>query len=338
MSFWARQAQREHIQQIITLIDSYIRPDLQRAITEATSRTAEAPGPDSSPPHQAQTTRRATEAQVPDGACRNGGDQYPDSADPGSELKANSGIMPTPREPYVKRPVFSSLNAFSNTIIPLPPTGLDQPLSEMASTGLDQGSPPSSSRPSPPIGSHTYTTSSNPLVATLSANEPWRNVSIDRSPLARIAKALRHLRSGSSLPKGIFRGATSDDLLVLETLYQALTRMIQGIDKTVADIVNTASQRFDEHMASSGQETAPVKKLRCFKDQEEWQVNGAKKTRWNPNADWGSEMVFSEVEAKPQEPAMRGPGSRLRQTYVPDEWSWSASESPFWETEVSDNW
>ena len=150
--------------------------------------------------------------------------------------------------------------------------------------------------------------------------------SLDPSALSRIAASLRHLLSGSDIPEGTFDGSTSDDVSVLDDLCQSLSHILQEIDRNIAAALRPAAERFDNHIQSSTSSSASTTGTCRYKAQEEWQTGRGRKTQWDPDADWDSDMVWSEVEVS--QPAGKRAPSRLRQTYVPCEWSIPLTELP----------
>jgi len=149
---------------------------------------------------------------------------------------------------------------------------------------------------------------------------------LEPSALSRIAASLRHLRSGSDIPEGTFEGSTPDDISVLDHLCQSLSHILQEIDRNIAAVLRPAAERFDHHMQSSASFSASTARTCRYQAQEEWQTGRGKRTQWNPDADWDSDMAWTEVEVcRPAE--SHGP-SKLRHTYVPCEWSRPLTEPP----------
>lgn len=328
MSVLAREARREHIQQIMKLINTKIRPAILRAIDETTAPKA---GSSSDRPDQmAFAPNTVVDTEAP-GAFKSTDDKYPNPSAP----RAGTAVS----------------NTHTYGVNPLNPTDYHD------ATGLDpysnQGRTIEKSKRRIPVDGptastsgegRTLTTFNSGFVKSKYLDRTVRPLPLpldDRRALSRIAISLRHLRSGHDIPEDIFGGgggATSaDDLTVLDSLYQSLNRMVQAIDRRVAAIAKTATGRFDRHMASL--EEAQAHSPRHFKNQEEWQTRGGKKkTRWNPDAEWGEETVWSEVEVEHGEPVRRRAGSRLRYSYIPDDWTRLPPEESSYEEEESSIW
>jgi hypothetical protein len=332
MSVLAREARREHIQQIMKLINTKIRPAILRAIDETTALKA---GSSSDRPDQmAFAPNTVVDTEAP-GAFKSTDDKYPNPSAP----RAGTAVS----------------NTHTYGVNPLNPTD------DHDATGLDpysnHGRTIEKSKRRIPVDGPTASTSGEGRTLTTCNSgfvkskyldrivHPLPLPLDDRRALSRIAISLRHLRSGHDIPEDIFGGGggptSADDLTVLDSLYQSLSRMVQAIDRRVAAIAKTATERFDRHMASlEAQSEAQSRRPRHFEDQEEWQTRGEKKkTRWNPDADWGEEMVWSEVEVGQGEPVRRRAGSRLRYNYIPDdgtrppppeESSYEEEESSMW--------
>lgn len=313
MSVLAREARREHIQQIMRLINASIRPQLQRAIDETMLRSASRDGCscDRLGGQIALDTHTTGDLEQPS-ILSPDDDAYPNTLTP--EPGTESSSPPTRRATSTDVIAVSKTGCPSNTTDDHPTTSLDS----SSIKGCTAEKPERRIIIDGPLAanaseSHKHGTS---------GSDPTRlqALPLDESVLSRIALSVRYLRSGRDIPNAIFEGATHHDMSVLDCLYQALRRMVQAIDRSVAAMVDTATARFDKHMASLKLQPSSARRPRHFQGEEEWQTGRGKRTQWNPNADWGSDMVWSEVEVKEGEPVRQRPGSRLRHAYIPCEW------------------
>jgi hypothetical protein len=324
MSFLAREAQRGRIQQIMKLIDTKIRPEIQRAVAETFARPVAASGSTIHPLGQMPPTESATK-DTQSGSFRIMDGERTNAPAPGPGIEdmatATQCTIIASRNAVTKSS--GPAGAIKNSL----PTSLNHSSIQGLSRKTDRGIRPDSSGAWITNGCRIDTTFSIESVESEYVGRTARFISFDQSALVRIAVSLRHLRSGHTLPKGFFEGATSDDLSVLDNLYQSLSQMVQAIDRRVDALVKTASDSFNRHMVASEAGCASKKGPRRFKGQEGWQTGTGKKTHWNANADWGSEMAWSEVEVKQAEPGKTGASSKLRHHYVPCEWNLPNQES-----------
>ncbi|OIW29357.1 hypothetical protein CONLIGDRAFT_321559 [Coniochaeta ligniaria NRRL 30616] len=325
MSLLAREAQRGRIRQIMKSIDAKIRPEIQRAITETKARSVSTSGSIPNPLGYMPLAGSHAEDIQPE-TFRTVDDERPNASAP--RLRLEDTAITTKRTSSTNRDVLPKLGGPAGTMDNSISASLNCSLIQGLSGKSCNGITPGSSMTLITDTSRTHTTFSNELAEYPYVDGTDRVRSFDQDPLFRMAISLQHLRSGCALPKGIFLGATSDDLSVLDDLYQGLSRMVQAIDRRVAALVKTASEGFDRHMVSSGAGRASTRRPRRFKGQEDWQLSGGKKTHWNANADWGSEVAWSEVEIKQAELGKKGPSSKLRHQYIPYEWNLSAPGSP----------
>lgn len=315
MSFLAHEAQRGRITQIMNLIDTKIRPGIQQAITESSPGPVWAPS-SSLDPVGHMSLVNATAPEVTQLRClRIVGDEPPKLATSGQIIE-NPAISVSSKQDIVPK-----LCTLTGTMGDPVTTSFNRSSLQGLSRKPDNGTSPNSCR-ALNANEHKYTVCSFGLAGTTGS------LHSDQDLLGRLANCLRYLRSDNTLPKGLFEGATADDLSVLDDIYGHLSRMVQAIDRKIAALVRRASEGFDRHMASSAVTSASTRRPRRFRGQEDWQVDGRKKTLWNANADWGSEMAWSEVEVKQAEPSKKEASSKLRYPYIPCEWNLPASELP----------
>ncbi|KAH8909243.1 hypothetical protein BR93DRAFT_936759 [Coniochaeta sp. PMI_546] len=337
MSLLAREAQRGRIQLIMKLIDTQVRPEIQRNIAETIAGSVSA---SRSVPNSLGQTMPAVGAkeEAQPGVSRIINDRCASSPGPGPTAKDTATT--TQRTISDDRDFVPKLCAPPGTINNSLSFSSNKSPSRSSVEGLSgkpgKGNTSDSSRAVVVHGSRVYTTFD--IDSTKSECRTARLLSIDQSHSFSSAISLRHVRSDYTLPLGVFQGATPDDLLKLDELYETLGWIVQSIDMRVAALVKTASERFDRHIISTGASCTSTRRPRQFKDQEEWQTGGGYKTQWNPDADWGSEMAWSEVKVKQAKPGKKGTSSKLRHQYLPCDWSLPAPGSPFWEADDPSIW
>lgn len=316
MSFLAHEAQRGRITQIMNLIDTKIRPGIQQAIAEFSSGPVLAPTSALDPVGHMSLVNATAPEVTQLRSLRIVDDEPPKLATSGQIIENPAITM------HSKQDIVPKLCTLTGTMGDPVTTSFNRSSLQGLSRKPDKGTSPDSCRAPNPNEHHIHTTCSFGLAGT--TGSPPSDQNLQR----RLANCLQYLRSDNTLPKGIFEGATADDLSVLDDIYGHLSRIVQAIDRRIAALVRRASEGFDRHMASSAVTCASTRRSRRFRGQEDWQVDGRKKTLWNANADWGSEMAWSEVEVKQAEPSKKGASSKLRYPYIPCEWNVPASELP----------